>query len=285
MTAYPSGAQIARAYLSRSYNDVDIYVEDAGCQNMYVRLFNRILAGTASITSVFPLGGREALVQQCAKDQSDGGRKRLYVMDADFDLLTGRPVPPLKRLCRLSAYCIENLLLTESALIEVATEASASATAEDLRNELAIARRMEDAVAVLLPLFIVYGVVHELGLTIETTGYAVVRLCRKPRDPDSLCRIRIRRRTKEVLQQILAQSSRADYRAARGKVKIQLANWHRPKAHLISGKSYLMPLAHALLKAFTGFNDSFDGFRVRLAAYCETDVDQGLVDRLRASVE
>ena len=50
MIAYSPEAQTARACLLRIYNDIDVFVEDATCQNMYVRLINRILGSRGRIS-------------------------------------------------------------------------------------------------------------------------------------------------------------------------------------------------------------------------------------------
>src|SRR5688572_6787211 len=120
--AYSPDAEPARAYLLKSYNDLDIYVEDANCQNMYVRLFQRMVGPSKRINHVFPLDGRRNVLLACAADQAVRARQRLYVIDADQDLILGRRRPQLKHLYRLSVYCSENLLLSESAILNVAAE-------------------------------------------------------------------------------------------------------------------------------------------------------------------
>jgi hypothetical protein len=122
MVAYSPEAEAARAHLLKNYNDLDIFVEDLTCQNMYVRLINRMFAGRARISQVYPLGGRVNVIQRCKADQSAPGRPRLYIIDGDIDLLLGRPAPRLRGLYRLKVYCSENLLLSEHALVTLVTE-------------------------------------------------------------------------------------------------------------------------------------------------------------------
>ena len=49
MIAYSPEAEAARAYLLQSYNDIDVFVEDVTCQNMYIRLIVSVRA-TAELT-------------------------------------------------------------------------------------------------------------------------------------------------------------------------------------------------------------------------------------------
>lgn len=189
-------------------------------------------------------------------------------------------MPTLKRLCRLSVYCSENLLLSEPGIIQLAMESSSSTPAHELSKLLSFDSRLQEAVNLLLPLFVLYAVVQELDLTIETTSFAVVRLCRIQSQPETLCPKLIKQRMREVIAQIRAARSWADYLAAKSKVLAQVSAWKRPKADFISGKSYLLPLARLLLKATVGFGDSLDGLRVRLAAYTNLDIDETLATRL-----
>lgn len=284
MTAYTGAAQVARAYLNRRFNDFDVFVEDDRTQNMYVRLINRMLDGAARITSVYPLGGRGPLLTQCTADQAPGGRKRIYLMDGDLDLLRAVPAPALNRLCRLSVYCSENLLLSEGALLELAIEAADSEAIDDLRARLSIRAQIDKAAEVLMPLFVVYAVAQHLGVAgIETVGYPVVRLCRNPSDAQTLCPLLIRRRMRDVIKATVANSSKPAYQAAKATVEASLSAWAAPKSHLISGKSYLLPLAFALLRRETGLRDSFTSFCVRLALHSEVRIDPNLVAALKAA--
>jgi hypothetical protein len=281
MIEYDSKAQVARAFLTQRYNDVDVYVEDRACQNMYVRLINRILGDAAVISTVFPMGGRQALLDRCAADQERGGRKRLYLMDADFDLMLQKPVPQLRHCYRLSAYCIENLLISEHSLVEIALESSTDTPRDDLRTKLQIDLRLSQATAVLLPLFVIYGIASELDVPVQTSSFPVVRLCGTQTDPNTLSQRLIRQRIRYVLGQILTCRSRGQYRAAKRKVRSSIDQWTRPCHHLISGKTYLLPLAHCLLRSVTGFRDSMDALKVRLAAHCGLDIDPDFASRLK----
>jgi hypothetical protein len=65
MLAYSPDSEPSRAFLLRAYNDLEIYVEDVASQNMYVRLFNRMLDGLGTISNVFPLHDRSRVIAAC----------------------------------------------------------------------------------------------------------------------------------------------------------------------------------------------------------------------------
>jgi hypothetical protein len=116
---YSPRAAKALAFLKRHYNDVDIFVEDTGNHNMWLLFLRKMLPSSVHLESVNALGGRDRVIEACRLDQSDTGRRKLYIIDGDFDLLLGRKKPRLRFLHRLKAYCIENLLITEKAIVQI----------------------------------------------------------------------------------------------------------------------------------------------------------------------
>ena len=284
MISYSIEAQYARAHLLSSYNDIDVFVEDATCQNMYVRLFQRILKNEGTIQNVFPLYGRKNILESCSGDQAARPRRRLYIIDGDQDLLLERPMAPLNHLYRLSVYCSENLLLSEQAFVTVATECQIDTPAQQMREDLLIRNLMEEVTTLLLPLFVVYGLVAYFRLELETVNYPVHRLLQEPGNPNSLSRKLIRRRILDLLCSIHAQVDREEYRRIRNKLvsRLQLAQGDR--AVFVSAKSYLLPLAHLRLKRIARHNESTDCLKVRLSQHCDLNIDNGLANALRTAI-
>lgn len=280
MIAYSPDAEPARAYLLKAYNDLDVFVEDATCQNMYVRLINRMLSGRGRISQVFPLHGRANVLAQCRTDQLPRARKRIYVIDADQDLILGKAAPPLKYLYRLNVYSSENLLLSEHAIITLATESKTNESWAQLAIDLQIRPMLDQAIRLLMPLFVIYGVVAKLGLGIETVGFSVHRLLRDRSDPTTLSEELIRARIIRLLREIRQQSTPRKYRSARRAILRELEKRRRHASAYISGKTYLLPLIQLQLRRVAGVNDSMDGIKVRLAQHCELNIDA----RLRAAL-
>jgi len=281
--AYSPEAQAARAHLLKMYNDVDVFVEDATCQNMYIRLISRILGRRGRISQVYPLGGRDSVIEKCRGDQGLPARRRLYVVDADMDLILGRPSLRLQHYYRLGLYCSENLLLSEHAFITIAAEARINMPWLTLAASMALQPLLERGVRVLLPLFVVYGVAHELGLGIETTGYPVQRLLTDPNNPATLSEGLVRARTLSIVRQIRSQVPARKYRTTRNSILRRISRSRRDHSVYISGKTYLLPLACLQLRRIAGVNDSMDRIKVRLAQHCELTIDRGLARALRAA--
>jgi hypothetical protein len=281
MIAYSPDAEPARAHLLKSANTIDVFVEDSAAQNFYVVLINRMLGKAGRISQVYPLSGRANVLEQCQADQAYRPRKRLYVIDADHDLLLGRGVPKMKHLFRLSAYCSENLVLSEHAFISIAAECAPSVTWPDLALQLKLRTMLDGAVELLLPLFVVYAAIHELGLGIETVSYSVHRLLSVPGDPATLSRSLIDARILSLVRKIRASVAGTRYRKLRDRILRRMATGDPDLSRYISGKTYLLPLVHLQLRRVAGFNEAIDKLKVRAGHRCELDIDQSFTRAVR----
>jgi hypothetical protein len=191
-------------------------------------------------------------------------------MDADQDLILGRPAPQLNHFHRLNVYCAENLLLSEHAIVTIATECDSNKPWHQMAIDLAFRVLIEHSLTVLSPLFVTYAIVYELGLTIDTVSFSVHRLLETPNNPLSLSPRLIKNRVRGLIRQIRSQVSHADYRRARSAATSGLRAGTDPSI-FISGKDYLLPLIYLHLRNIAGLRDSSSGFKVRLAQLCELD--------------
>jgi Protein of unknown function (DUF4435) len=277
MIAYSADAEPARAFLLRNYNDLDIFVEDAACQNMYVRLFNRMLEQSKiHITHVFPLYCRKNVIDRCRIDQTIRPRKRLYIIDGDQDLILGRPAPELKHLYRLKVYCSENLLLSENAIIQIGTECHTSRTWHNMALDLSLRKLIDESVHMLLPLFVAYAIVYELNLEIKTTSFPVQRLLKDINDPCTLSTNLIDIRIRSIIKEIRSTVPLNKYRRVRNSVVANIMHSRHEHSTYISGKTYLLPLIHLHLRKIASLTDSQDRLKVRLAQHCELNIDSEL---------
>jgi hypothetical protein len=137
--------------------------------------------------------------------------------------------------------------------------------------DLAFRALMERSITVLMPLFVVYAIVYELGLTIETVGYSVSRLLSTSGDPLSLSEMLVRSRIRWTVREIRSKVSPQDYQGARNKAVAMVRSGVSDHSIFISGKDYLVPLVHMHLRRVARLNDSPSRFKVRLAQHCELE--------------
>lgn len=282
MIQYAKEAQFARAHLLRLYNDLLVFVEDATCQNMHVRIISKILGPGGKLTHVFPLYGRSNVIDAAVQDDGRDAR-RLYLVDGDFDQLTLRSIPKCDRLHRIAAYSMENWLITEAALAEIAAECATDDSHSTLVSRINFARNRHVVVRCLLTLFEHYAVVARLNLPIETVSYSVMRLIETDQTLVALSPDAITARIRNVRRRIVAAVGWGVFKRELSEIKAR-AEVVPDQLSILSGKDYLLPLAHTYLRVTMNLRDSFNGFRVRLARHFEPESTPDLTSFVRAAL-
>jgi hypothetical protein len=286
MISYSEKARVGYARLYRPYNDIDVYVEDTTCRAMYEHFINRVLRGKARITRILQLGNRARVVAACTADQGNDKRPRLYIIDGDLERLRGKRPPRLKRLYRLRAYAFENLLLDEDAVVEVLRDSLSNLDKHAIRATLRFDELEAEAQGPLFRVFIVYSIIFNLNLPINTISYNVHRLAsldadRVPRVSQSL----VRQRLRDLLLAIFQVHSRERYLRELRKVRKRISFRHLHGLSEVSGKSYILPLLHERCVRLGRYRDSPDSLRARLARYCRLNVDPGFRRALMAALD
>jgi hypothetical protein len=116
------------------------------------------------------------VIEACRRDQEDDGRKKLYIVDGDFDYLTGKRLPRLKHLYRLKAYCVENLLCHPVCVTSVCCDYDTSVNAENAWQQIEYERLIGRHQLLLRSLYVVYATAQELNVGVETVKYSVYKL-------------------------------------------------------------------------------------------------------------
>lgn len=138
MIRYSPRSACAIGHLKRYYNDIEVFVEDTTIRNVWFELIKNMLPHGVKLQSINQLGGRRAVIQACRNDQKESDRKRIYIIDADFDRIRGYRETRLKHLHQLNVYCVENLLLSEEAFSGLASALSPNDPFEITLERLAI---------------------------------------------------------------------------------------------------------------------------------------------------
>jgi Protein of unknown function (DUF4435) len=279
---YPIGAARALGFLKRYYNDVDIYIEDLTGHNMALFVFRKILGDAVRLTSVNQLGNKLDVIKACEIDQRDDGRRKLYIIDGDLDLLKGVPRPRLKHLYRLRVYCFENLLISEQAVIELASEVESNTPPHELQARLDHPAWMVGIGSRLISLFILYAVSSKLCPSVSTIGFNVHRLCTKTATGQvALSDEKVRARMRALARDCSAAAGLQAISTERRKIASRAAADGNP-TRFMSGKDYLLPLLRLRLSFEIGFRGSLDELRVRLARHYDVAQEPLLARTLRS---
>lgn len=276
---YSSRAAPALALLKRPYNDVDIFVEDTGNHNMWLLMVRRMLPPGTRLASVNMLGGRKAVEGACRADQAITGRKKLYIIDGDLDWLLGKPKPRLKYLYRLRAYSIENILISQEALIQIGLEYSPTSSEVQVEAMVGYPALLTMMQQTLTRLFIAYAVAYSLDPSIRTVRLPVDGLyVNSPQGP-VLSVVKARARIISIYRQAVGAAglaaTRERERAIGACARALLLE------QIVSGKDYVLPFVWLRLRGTCGYGGSHEQFKVALARHFDPQAERYLARRLR----
>ena len=239
---YPPRAARALGFLNSRSNDIEVYVEDQSTPNLWVNLLEKYLPNGIQLTSVNVLGSRHSVITACRADQQDDGRKRLYIIDGDFDVLQGKRKPRLKHLYMLRSYSVENYLLDEVAIVSAVRILDPQVDQQTALQRLDFSgwfARNRDA---LTYLFVCYAVSFVLNREQETVGFSVHRLLR-PGDPNfDLCEARVATRVIGLYRSIRNHNSKEETRRVFDRIRSNAAKVGVER--FVSGKDYIFPVLY-----------------------------------------
>lgn len=199
--------------------------------------------------------------------------------------MLGNPKPRLKHLYRLNAYCIENLLLTEEAIIALCAISSPDTSEDDIRKQLDWDTWVSSVESKIFPLFMLYAVAFRVGVRIPLVAYAIDRLCDKSMLPVKLCSTRIRKRMYEVGRSARTAAGIADLRSRMRTCRKHCEQLGHRRHQYISGKDYIMPLLHERLRREFSFKGDKKQLKAQLAIQYDTAVEPFFARRLRSVIK
>jgi hypothetical protein len=276
MVRYSVRAAKALGFLKKAYNDIEIFVEDRTCHHMYVLFFRTILPGGVRLTSVNQVGDRRSVMEACRRDQVEDGRKKLYLIDGDFDHYHRRHRPRLRYLYRLRGYCIENILINERAAVAVAAQADTNTPEATIIARLDFRNWIARVMQKLRSLFVVYAVAEGLRAGIATVSFSVARLLQRR----SLSEKKIARRIRTVARAVCKVRGFNVYKKERQRIEANLRDLRITFDRLIPGKDYLLPLLKARIQDLFRYRGNADQLRTQLAANYDPDLEPWLRRRL-----
>ena len=106
-----------RALFMSDLNDINIYVEDIGKEYEYEEIFERLFGETLKIFCIFPLGGKDAVLNSHGEKgiRDPDGKLNVFIVDGDFDNLWDDTKVESPNLIYLSRYNIESYLISKEA--------------------------------------------------------------------------------------------------------------------------------------------------------------------------
>ncbi|TKG33801.1 DUF4435 domain-containing protein [Vibrio sp. F13] len=258
--------------LYRDLQDIEIYVEDVGSEALYRELLGRATNGQVKIKKVISLAGRDKVVDACKKYNEDF--PALFIIDGDLDLLHEEREGPFERLFQHRLYCLENYLFCENASAELLRDNSGRLMKSDALELLDWDDFIDNITPTLLELFKVYAVSwraleEDRVATVSRSYHTMCVQVKKPSRWD-LCSVKVQAVIDEIKAQVLDVVTPEQYQEIYNSVSSSIENLATPLC-AISGKDYLLKALREYL-ALKGASYSYDeGFKFRLARYCDTE--------------
>lgn len=282
MIKYHARAARALGFLKNSYNDIEIYVEDTANQNIWLRLLRRLIPDDVNLSSVNMLGGRQNVIKACRLDQATDARKRLYIIDGDFDHVLGRRKPSLKHLHRLDAYCLENILINEDYLREIVIDFCSNTSASVADSLLDYHGVLEQFETPLRALFLVYAIATKLKAKVKSVGLGSGLLLDSTPEKIRFSAQKILSRAKEILKKLVKQHGYSSVKKVARELQGRAMNL--PVRKVVSGKEYLFQPMFLHLRRACRFNGSEDNLKVLLAKEVQAHRESVLSHALKAAL-
>jgi len=262
-------AKKAKSVFFEERNTIDIYIEDTaiGYKKIYKCILNRVLNGKFLINDVFPLGGKNAVIQSWENDKNKRNRPQLHIIDGDIDLLNGT------RKCEtglytLPYYCIENIFLCEETLLDILVEEDPERERDELSAAFNFSEWNRLNLEPLIKLFIVYLLVKKHTPAIPSIHYQVSKLVNNNSGIVDIDKIntRISSLEQEILKVISQEQLQTEkdniYRVIDGNFDIK---------KYISGKDYLLPLIVTRMKSIVNTKVSNITLKHRISQRCSLE--------------
>lgn len=269
MVRYSARAARALGFLKRHYNDVEVYVEDTSSSNMWMRFLERFIPEGVRLKSVNFLGGRENVVAACRLDQADDSRRKIYIIDGDFDFIRGKRKSQLKHLHRLPCYCIENMLVKTPVIIDAAFNCCTN-TSRSLLNSK-VHNVLKNQESLVRNLFTVYATCEHLNTGLKTVSTGLYPLMTKAGKRYELDGKKIWQKISELVRKAVKIVGLRKF--SRTRKSLSLAGKKLPLEKLVSGKDFLLPLIWQKLQEIPDFSAHVDHFKVHLARSVQSAQD------------
>ncbi|WP_316151557.1 DUF4435 domain-containing protein [Cupriavidus sp. BIC8F] len=267
----------------QEWNDIDVYIEDHKkiTQNIYVELINRIGGGKFKIDRVFPLGGRGAVIEKCKADSQADGRPRLYIIDGDLNLICGNPQSPLPRLYEHKVYCVENILVDESAVLEFLFEEFGNESRAQVARRVDFSAYEREA-SCLIELFAMYATLRVFAPTAQSVSLGLSDLLEYKPTP-SISIAAVEARICKLFSDLIAVHDRSQVFDAYLEMLLR-CDTVAAGINVVSGKDYLLTFLRHFMGRFAKIRCSAESYEIRLAKSCELGRHSEFVEAVKGAM-
>lgn len=258
----------------RHKNNIDIFIEDKNDDEFYLALFQRLAVKSGvTVGKLISLGDRQTVLNTCIADQGDRDRKRLYVIDGDLHIINESNPNGIKYLHVHDAYCIENYLIEEAAILEILHDGFVISK-EEISKSFTFDNFLKRLSKPLVELFLHYAIVFEICPSVKTVANRVGTFCNQVKKVTVLADYKVNDKIEELRIEILKHISEEEYN---DRIYSLRQKWNYDTDTLlkiVSAKDYILPLVQlrfAKIKSKNGFKITRESLRLRLAKLCKLE--------------
>ena len=273
-------------------NDIDIYTEDKEAdKEFYKALFKNLLGEKIIINDITPLGCKTNVVNAYRNQNKNDGRKKIFIVDGDLELINKNNVISEKNLVVLDSYCIENYLIEENGIISLLYYSSGTESLENLKNKLNFDRWLSYNATTLTTLFINFAILRKLGGgPVLQNAHEFLTLNKKQTILD---KIKVRKYATTIYNEIITLlTTNGLTNSEANKIYLEeydsiISNWkynNDTYLRIVSAKNYTLPLLqfrinHCINKGKSLFPKS--SLKLFLASHSKLDRLNFLRDRIK----
>lgn len=162
-----------RVLFLSDFNSINIYVEDIGKEYEYEDIFERLFDNEINLFSVFPLGGKEAVIKAFREKGivDSEGKTNIYIVDGDFDNIWDDCKINSPNVIYLSRYNIESYYCSKEAVIKF-MRMFLRIRREEAENLIQFDNWKLNFCSTMAPLFILFALVKKHCPTTSNVGIA-----------------------------------------------------------------------------------------------------------------
>jgi hypothetical protein len=280
---YNLKSKLGVSYLQRKWNDIEVFVEDKKCSNMWINIINKVLKNIAIIQTVCQLGNKHEVIKMCNED-NDFSYPKIYIIDGDFDFIFNHSIKN-KRLFQLDVYCIENLLFSEKAILEIIfrLKSNSNMPKKELKNDLnfiSICKHIKENWSEWYILVLLLKYYNIRNISIESIPNST-RFIIRGRNKIFFNKKKIKDFLDNLKEKILKEICNSDFKKKFDTIHSILIKKKIDILQVISGKECLIPFIFHILREKYSYRGNLDPLKVELARYTEFDLKKDFYDSFK----
>jgi hypothetical protein len=261
---YSDAGLSARDIFHGGASDILVYVEDEDQENLYKIVLQRCLPKFKA-AKILPLRGKENVLKHSREDHAHlKGKKRLYLLDLDFDDLLG-VLEAKTEVFYWNDYCIELSFLEESSLIKLAVEESPREGQFEIAKKVSYSSVMKNWLHILDRLHRAFYLVQRYDLGLPNCDLAPEKFSSE-KGPFHVDKRKVEDYVAQVIARLVERrviASAKDYEELSRKAFLTgRKDWRR-----INGKFVMKLWYHQLRHKGVIGNIRMDSFAIRLASH------------------